>query len=79
MITTLLATVLLSAAPATADTQVHWNPCKYEDGSSQVRCVWDAQTMGNGHGDSFKVRHGGKDRAVYTYISHHRAQVLLNR
>lgn len=54
-----------------------WKPCKYEDGSSQRRCVWDARHMGNGHGYSVKIIRGGHDNARYIRITHCRAHVLL--
>lgn len=28
-------------------------PCEYEDGCSQIICLWNAQTSGNGVGTSF--------------------------
>lgn len=63
-----------------ADSVVRdWKPCTHEDGSGMVRCIWDARHMGNGHGLSFKVRHGGTDRAVYVSMSHRRAHYLLHR
>lgn len=53
-----------------------WKPCKYEDGSGQRRCVWDARHMGNGEGHSVKIIHGGTDSAKYVRISHKRAHQL---
>jgi hypothetical protein len=59
--------VLLAAAP----------PCRFEDGSGQRRCAWDARHMGNGRGDSLLIRRGGTDRATYRVISHRRAHSLI--
>lgn len=52
-------------------------PCKYEDGSGQARCVWDARHMGNGEGRSLLIKRGGTDAAEYIRISHHRAHRLM--
>lgn len=36
-------------------------PCANEDGSGSVLpCYWDAQTMGNGRGDSFMIDPAGR-------------------
>lgn len=70
MIIALLATLAISA-PANAATD-KWQPCEYEDGSGQVRCVWDAGSMGNGVGQSFF-----KNRRGYHDISHARAVRML--
>jgi len=48
----LILTAVLSATPAPSHTPTHINPCKYEDGSGQTVCIWDAKHMGNGVGDS---------------------------
>ncbi len=58
---------VLAAAPA----------CEYEDGSSQRVCVWDATHSGNGIGRSVVIRHGGTERATYTFVSHRRAHSLI--
>lgn len=34
----------------------HIPPCNEEDGSGQMICEWNAQTMGNGEGEGFVVR-----------------------
>lgn len=52
-------------------------PCKFEDGSGQVRCVWDARHMGNGQGQSLLIKRGGEDDAEYIRISHRRAHRLM--
>ena len=51
--------------------------CRFEDGSGQSRCVWDARTMGNGVGYSFVAFAGGTDHARYVYVSHRVARQLL--
>lgn len=82
----LTATLTLTAAPAPADpprafqpTPRAFQPCKYEDGSGQVRCVWDAVHMGNGTGQSALIRRGGTDDARYTDVTHRRAHRVLTR
>lgn len=72
----MLATLALVLATATGPLQSA-PPCKYEDGSSQRVCVWDARHMGNGHGLSFVARHGGTDRATYRSITHKRAHSMI--
>lgn len=52
--------------------------CRYEDGSGQRVCVWDAGHAGNGVGDSFIAINGGTDRARYVYISHRKAHRLTH-
>lgn len=82
MIRTTLAALVI-AAPAvailTAGTsdaasadKAH-DVCKFEDGSGQRFCVWPAQSVGNGIGDSFVVVNGGTKRAKFVYISDARA------
>jgi hypothetical protein len=73
----LAVAALLGAGGVASADEVTWRPCRYEDGSGQRRCVWDARHMGNGEGQSFKVRRGGTDCAVYKRISHRRAHELL--
>lgn len=71
----MLAAAALVAFPiATADASGrYWSPCTSEDGPGEikgVRCVWDAEHMGNGEGASFIRRHNGAIR----YVSHKRAR-----
>jgi len=47
-----------------------YSPCEYED---SVSCVWDAETMGNGQGQSFV---SDKDGNI-TYIGSAEARSLL--
>lgn len=54
-----------------------WKPCKYEDGSGQRRCVWDARHMGNGEGHSLIIRKGGTDAVKYVRITHRKAHRLI--
>jgi len=69
--------ILVPATAADASVAKDRTPvCQYEDGSGQKRCVWHAESMGNGKGRSFIAKHGGTDRAEYIYISHKRAHVL---
>jgi len=74
MILTTILTAILTAGMTPA---VDWNPCQFEDGSGQRRCVWDAKHMGDGQGDSVKIRRGGTDDATYQVITHRRAKHLL--
>lgn len=77
-ITAALATAALLATPAAADAaKDRTPPCRYEDGSGQARCVWDARHMGNGEGRSLLIRRGGTDRAEYIRITHRRAHRLM--
>jgi hypothetical protein len=67
------------AIPATAGTaDAPHDICRYEDGSGQRVCVWDAGHAGNGVGDSFIAINGGTDRARYVYISHRKAHRLTH-
>jgi hypothetical protein len=52
--------------------------CRYEDGSGQRVCIWDAGHAGNGVGDSFIAIRGGTDRARYVMISHAKAHRLTH-
>ena len=49
-----------------------WQPCKYEDGSGQVRCVWDASVRGVGGGQSFFMNARGQH-----FVTHERAHHML--
>ena len=71
------AVAVMSVGPAEAADR--FLPCKYEDGSGQARCVWDAKHSGNGRGQSLKIINGGEDDARYIEITHRRAHRLLNR
>ena len=73
----LAAAITATPMPANAKGD-GWNPCKYEDGSGQARCVWDARHMGNGEGNSLLIRKGGTDDATYTIITHKRAHRLAD-
>ena len=74
LFTLLSAFAGMDAADATAS--VEWHACKYEDGSGQKRCIWDARHMGNGEGHSLKIINGGEDDARYIRISHRKAHRL---
>lgn len=63
-----------NAAP---DAPAH-DTCRFEDGSGQRVCIWDAGHQGNGVGDSFIAIRGGTDNARYIYISHERAHRLTH-
>ena len=69
ILTAILA--LMVAAPSQGSS-TH-DACKYEDGSGQRVCVWDAGHMGNGEGRSYIAVHGGTDQAKYIRISEARA------
>jgi len=70
-----ISVALLGAVDhANGATQDKWQPCHYEDASGQVRCVWDAGTMGNGEGHSFF-----HNRQGFHYISHAQAVKMLAR
>lgn len=80
-----IAGAALTLGAATAGQVAHSAPatpahdqCRYEDGSGQRVCIWDAGTQGNGEGDSFIAIRGGTNRARYTYISHARAYRLTH-
>lgn len=77
IITALFLTTSIMTSGEAAGHTVDWEPCEYEDGSSQKRCIWDAKHMGNGEGSSLKVTNGGEDNAVYKVISHRKAKHLL--
>lgn len=66
----------LPAEAGTADRAHDY--CRFEDGSGQRVCVWDAGHAGNGVGDSFIAINGGTDRARYVYISHRKAHRLTH-
>lgn len=73
-----LAAICATAPPADAMTMKDRTPpCKYEDGSGQARCVWDARHMGNGAGNSLVIINGGDDDAIYRQITHKRAHWLM--
>lgn len=78
-----LTSATLPTAPAEATVAYaakhRWQPCHFEDGSGQARCIWDARHMGNGVGTSVKIFHGGTDRMKVRTLSHHRAHTLLTR
>lgn len=74
-----VAGMTLGAPAVAGDQHREWNACKYEDGSGQRRCLWDARHMGNGSGRSFKIFNGGKDNARIVYISHRRAHHLMTQ
>lgn len=71
ILTTLAATMLVghSSADAAYDRTP---PCKFEDGSGQARCVWDARHMGNGAGRSLLFTQGGEEIKVITHRRAHR-------
>jgi len=78
MLAIFTALILSTLAPQaqTVEPANNVQACKWEDGSGQRHCVWDARHMGNGGGRSFIALDGGTDRAVYVYISHKRAHRL---
>lgn len=69
------ATLALTATPAQASPD-RTPVCKYEDGSGQARCVWDARHNGNGHGRSYVIVNGGEDNAKIRFVTHRRAHWL---
>jgi hypothetical protein len=78
LLATALTALVMMPSPSTAhDGHRDWNTCKYEDGSGQARCIWDARHQGNGKGQSLKIINGGDDDAKYIRISHRRAKHLL--
>jgi hypothetical protein len=81
-----IATLALAAAAIGATTTgsqaggadaLH-DHCRFEDGSGQRVCIWDAGHQGNGEGDSFIAIRGGTDRARYVMISHAKAHRLTH-
>lgn len=66
--------VLILESGTEAASTIH--ACKYEDGSGQARCVWDARHMGNGEGRSLIIRKGGTDDMSVRVITHKRAHRL---
>lgn len=76
--TTLISLCYIGMTSTAAQAHTNWKPCKYEDGSGQSRCIWDARHMGNGFGDSLIIRKGGTDEMKVKVISHRRAHRLLN-
>lgn len=84
MIRKFIATAVLASGLALAPTpdadasrlMVNPPPCRYEDGSGQVRCFWDARHMGNGIGRSYiMTRVAGNEHQEF--ISHRKAHRLL--
>lgn len=79
MIRNIIIATAMTAATLTTPIAAHAShdrtpPCKYEDGSGQARCVWDARHMGNGQGHSLLMtRHGDKVKV----ITHKRAHRLM--
>jgi len=73
---TLAAGIAGQVAHATPDA-LH-DHCRYEDGSGQRVCIWDAGHQGNGEGDSFIAVRGGTDSARYIRISHAKAHRLTH-
>lgn len=68
-----VAAVALAVAPAAAMAVPEPEtvpPCRFEDGSGQSVCVWDARHLGNGRGVSYVAIRGGTDRAVYRNVRH---------
>lgn len=72
----LLAPVAAADAPASSSV-AGVAPCRFEDGSGQARCVWDARHRGNGIGRSLIVTRVG-DRETFVYVSHARAHRLVS-
>ena len=66
-----------TTANAQQGTPMH-DHCRYEDGSGQRVCIWDAGDQGNGVGQSFIAIRGGTDRARYIPISHAKAHRLTH-
>jgi hypothetical protein len=62
---------------AQGTTPAH-DQCRYEDGSGQRVCIWDAGHQGNGAGRSFIAIRGGTDNARYITISHAKAHRLTH-
>jgi hypothetical protein len=71
-----LVAALLAAGLNTGAPLGHLPACKYEDGSGQKACVWDAKHMGNGSGRSgVHISFGD----VWVPVSHKTAHRLLGR
>lgn len=89
MVCLVTALAVMNAPKANADEArlVTWSeprfpngvqPCPYEDGGTETRCVWDGRHMGDKKGRSLLIRGGGVD-VGYKVITHRRAHRLIAR
>lgn len=69
-----------SPAEAVARPVVAVAPCRFEDGSGQRVCVWDARHRGNGVGRSVLVIRSGRhlERETVLRISHRDAHRFVS-